>query len=63
MSKEIIFTIGNGNVEIQLGEGWPPDAEATNEAKSFMKGIGDVTIKQHRPHMHHKEANKNTITA
>ena len=63
MSKETIFIIKNGDVEVQLGEGWPDGSEAANEAKGFLDGIGDVTIKAHRPHTHQKEANKNTVTA
>ena len=63
MKKEIIVTIKGGSMEVQLGDGWPPGAEAANEAAPLLRGFSEITIKSHRPHHHQDEAVKNEVTA
>lgn len=61
--KEIIIIIKDGDMDVQLGDGWPPGAEAANEAAPLLKGFAEITTKQHRPHHHQKESNKTEVTA
>lgn len=63
MKKEIIITIKDGDMDAQLGAGWPPGSEAANEVGYLLKGFADITTKQHRPHEHNNEEVKNEVRA
>lgn len=60
--KEIIIKIKDGFSDVTLGAGWPPGAEAANEARSILKGF-EITVKAHRPHSHQDESVKNEVRA
>ena len=62
MKKEIIITIKDGEMDAQLGVGWPPGAEAANEVGPLLKGFATIERKQHRPHTHRDEEVRNEVS-
>ena len=56
--REILVEIQNNKLDVQLGAGWPANAEAVDETNFLVKGLANIRRKLHRPHHQFKEHNK-----
>jgi len=53
--REILVEIHRNKMDVQLGSGWPANAEALTEANFLVRGLANIRKKLHRPHHQFKE--------